>query len=122
MAQELSIPTVSVFAFEDRYSPHRYKADESFMLGRWLSPVGAYLSIPELVRTAKEAGVQAMHPGYGFLSENAEFAEACATAGITFVGPSPATLRVFGDKTAARALAVKVGVAVVPGACPAAAT
>lgn len=209
------MPSVSIFTYEDRYSPHRYKADESFLIGRGLSPVstpradaclllraidalalgaaqpsplaspspclflflclclclqvGAYLNIPELIRVAKAHGVQAIHPGYGFLSENADFAEACLENGIIFVGPPPEVLvrssnshwhthwhtlacshardatnmasswlggdvatvhhqslafpplpflrlqRVFGDKTQARALAMKVGVPVVPG-------
>lgn len=93
----------------------RYKADESFLIGKGLTPVAAYLNIKELVATAKEAGVTAIHPGYGFLSENAGFAEACAEAGITFVGPPAHILRVFGDKTQARALAIEHGVPVVPG-------
>ena len=80
-----------------------------------LSPVAAYLNIPDIIRLAKENGAQAVHPGYGFLSENAEFAEACAKAGLVFVGPPPEVLRTFGDKTAARALAAKVGVPTVPG-------
>lgn len=107
--------SVSVFAYEDRYSPHRYKADESFLIGKGLSPVAAYLNIPEIIRVAKAHGVTAIHPGYGFLSENAEFSEACAENGITFIGPPGEVLKVFGDKTAARALATRVGVAVVPG-------
>ena len=114
-ASELGVPSVSMYSFEDRYSPHRYKADESFMVGRGLSPVAAYLNIPEIIKLAKENGVQAIHPGYGFLSENADFAEACARAGLVFIGPPAEVLRTFGDKTAARALAQKIGVPVVPG-------
>jgi pyruvate carboxylase len=80
--------------------------------------VAAYLNIPEIIRVAKAHGVEAIHPGYGFLSENADFSEACAENGITFVGPPAETLRIFGDKTEARKLAIKVGVPVVPGAPP----
>ena len=80
-ANELDIPSVSIFSYEDRYSPHRYKADESFIVGRGMAPVSAYLSIPEIIRVAKENSVQAIHPGYGFLSENANFADECAKVG-----------------------------------------
>lgn len=104
----------SVFTHEDRFSPHRYKADESFLI-TGPTPVAAYLSIPEMIKVATDAGVKAIHPGYGFLSENANFAQACADAGITFVGPPPSALRTFGDKTAARALAQRAGVPCVPG-------
>ena len=112
---ELGLRTVAVFAHEDRFSIHRYKADEAYVVGRGKGPVAAYLDIDSIVAIAKEKGVDAIHPGYGFLSENAEFARACKKAGITFVGPRPELLEMMGDKTAARTLAQKIGVPVLPG-------
>jgi pyruvate carboxylase len=114
-ATELGLRTVAVYAQEDRFGIHRFKADEGYLVGVGKGPVGAYLDIPGIVALAKEKGVDLIHPGYGFLSENADFAQACADAGITFVGPTPALLRLMGDKTAARALAHKVGVPTLPG-------
>ena len=114
-ATELGIRTVAIYSHEDRVHLHRYKADEAYMLGRDFSPVGAYLAIDRIVEVAKDAGVDGIHPGYGFLSENARFAQACEDAGIAFVGPSPSVLRALGDKTAARTLAEKAGVVTVPG-------
>src|SRR4051812_36143674 len=114
-ATELGLRTVSIYSYEDRYSLHRFKADESYQVGGPDAPVKNYLNIPEIIRIAKEVGVEFIHPGYGFLSENAEFAEACAGAGITFVGPTPEMLRSFGDKTAARKIAHRAGVPIVPG-------
>lgn len=88
-ATELNLRTASIYAYEDRNSAHRWDTDESFLLpASGSTPVGAYLNIEHIVRIAKENGVDAIHPGYGFLSESAEFAQACADAGITFVGPS----------------------------------
>ncbi len=114
-ATELGLRTVGIYAQEDRYSIHRQKADEAYQVGRGKGPVAAYLDIESIVSVAKERGVDAIHPGYGFLSENADFARACAAAGITFVGPRPELLDMMGDKTAARALAQKIQVPVLPG-------
>ncbi|OQR92531.1 precursor of carboxylase pyruvate carboxylase [Thraustotheca clavata] len=112
---ELGIRTVGIFSNEDRFTQHRYKADESYLVGKGKSPVAAYLDIDSIIRVAKENHVDAVHPGYGFLSENVEFAKKCAENGITFVGPTPENLATFGDKTAARAIAIKHNVPVVPG-------
>jgi pyruvate carboxylase len=114
-ATELGLRTVAIYAQEDRLAIHRFKADEAYVVGEGKGPVGAYLDIPSIITLAKEKGVDFIHPGYGFLSENAEFAKACAEAGITFVGPRVELLRNMGDKTAARALAQKVNVPVLPG-------
>ncbi|MFA7432285.1 MAG: pyruvate carboxylase [Gemmobacter sp.] len=113
-ANEMGKRTVAVFAEEDKLSLHRFKADEAYRIGEGLSPVGAYLSIPEIIRVAKGAGADAIHPGYGLLSENPEFAEACAAVGIAFIGPRPDTMRALGDKASARRVAVKAGVPVIP--------
>lgn len=112
---ELGMRTVAVFAHEDRFSIHRYKADEAYTIGRGKGPVAAYLDIQSIVATAQEKAVDAIHPGYGFLSENAEFARACHRAGIVFIGPRPELLEMMGDKTAAKALAKKIGVPVLAG-------
>jgi pyruvate carboxylase len=112
---ELNLRTVAVFAQEDRLCIHRYKADEAYQVGAGKGPVAAYLDIASIVGVAKERGVDAIHPGYGFLSENAAFARACAQAGIIFVGPRPELLDMMGDKTAARAVAQRIGVPVLPG-------
>jgi len=114
-ATELGLRTVAIYAQEDRLSVHRFKADEAYLIGQGQGPVGAYLDIPGIVTLAKEKGVDLIHPGYGFLSENAAFARACAEAGITFVGPKPALLEMMGDKTAARALAEKLNVPTLAG-------
>ena len=114
-ATELGIRTVAIFSHEDRVHLHRYKADEAYLVGRGKAPVAAYLGVDEIVELARAHDVDAIHPGYGFLSEKSELARACAAAGIAFVGPSPAVLDTFGDKTAARALAIACGVPVVPG-------
>ncbi len=114
-ATELGLSTVAIYSHEDRYSLHRFKADESYQVGGPDAPVKNYLNIPAIIALAKEHGVDAIHPGYGFLSENADFAQACADADITFVGPTPAMLRAFGDKTAARNIARKAGVPILPG-------
>jgi pyruvate carboxylase len=114
-ATELGLRTVSIYAQEDRFAMHRFKADEAYLVGQGKGPVAAYLDIESIVAVAKEKGVDAIHPGYGFLSENPEFARACARAGITFVGPRPELLEMMGDKTAARALAQKIGVPTLPG-------
>ena len=119
-ATELGIRTVAVFANEDRFSLHRFKADESYLVGAGQKPIAAYLDIGEVLRVAREADVDAIHPGYGFLSENPEFAAACNEAGKVFIGPSPQVLRTMGNKVAARNLAIASGVPVVPatGALP----
>ena len=114
-ANELGIRTVAVFAQEDRFCMHRFKADEAYLVGQGKGPVAAYLDIDGMVAVAKASGVDAIHPGYGFLSENPAFARACAVSGITFVGPRPELLDMMGDKTAARALAQKINVPVLPG-------
>ncbi len=112
---ELNLRTVAIFAHEDRLCIHRYKADEAYQVGSGKGPVAAYLDIDSIVGVAKEKSVDAIHPGYGFLSENADFARACERAGIIFVGPRPEVLDMMGDKTAARALAQKIGVPTLPG-------
>ncbi|TPV96487.1 MAG: pyruvate carboxylase, partial [Myxococcales bacterium FL481] len=114
-ATELGLETVAIFSHEDRVNLHRYKADEGYQIGRKGKPVAAYLDIEEIIRTAKDNRVDAIHPGYGFLSERADFARACETNGIVFVGPPAAVIEQLGSKTAARELAVRVGVPVVPG-------
>jgi pyruvate carboxylase len=114
-ASELGLKTVAIYAPEDRFGTHRFKADEAYELDASKGPVGAYLDIPGVIAVAKANGVDLIHPGYGFLSENANFARACAQAGITFVGPKPELLEMMGDKVAARAQAIKVGVRVLPG-------
>ncbi|MEO7300133.1 MAG: pyruvate carboxylase [Verrucomicrobiota bacterium] len=114
-ATELGLRTVAVYAQEDRLSIHRFKADEAYLVGEGKGPVGAYLDIESIVALAKEKQIDAIHPGYGFLSENANFARACEKAGIVFVGPRPQLLEMMGDKTAARSLAQKIGVPVLPG-------
>jgi len=114
-ANELKIRTVAVYSEEDRLSLHRFKADEAYLIGEGKGPVQAYLDVEGIVALAKERGVDAIHPGYGFLSENPALPRACAAAGITFIGPSADLLDLLGDKTAARKLAQKAGLPVVPG-------
>jgi len=112
---ELGLRTVAIYAQEDRFCIHRYKADEAYLVGHGMGPVAAYLDVESIIAIAKERGVEAIHPGYGFLSENAEFARACERAGIAFVGPRPELLEMMGDKTAARSLAKRINVPVLPG-------
>src|SRR5436189_5921654 len=114
-ATELGLRTVAIYAQEDRLSMHRFKADEAYLIGQGKGPVAAYLDIEGIVALAREKGVDMIHPGYGFLSENSEFAQACQDSGITFVGPRPELLKLMGDKVAARALAKKVKVPTLPG-------
>jgi pyruvate carboxylase len=123
-ATELGLQTVAVYSFEDRFSLHRFKADEAFLIGppEGGEPVRSYLNIPAIIEVAKRHRVDAIHPGYGFLSENADFARACAEAGITFVGPTPSQLEAFGDKVASKALAREAKVPTVPGTDHAVAT
>jgi len=123
-ANELGIKTVAVWAEEDKLSLHRFKADEAYQIGRGphlerdLGPIESYLSIEEILRVAKLSGADAIHPGYGLLAESPEFAEACAANGILFIGPSPETMRMLGNKVTARDLAISVGVPVVPASDP----
>ena len=112
---ELDLRTVAIYAQQDRFCLHRFKADEAYLIGEGKGPVAAYLDIESIVAVAREKGVDAIHPGYGFLSENASFARACAKAGIAFVGPRPELLDMMGDKTAARTLAQKINIPVLPG-------
>ncbi|NBZ87092.1 pyruvate carboxylase [Stagnihabitans tardus] len=113
-ANEMGKKTVAVYAEEDKLSLHRFKADEAYLIGEGLSPVGAYLSIPEIIRVAKESGADAIHPGYGLLSENPDLVEACDQNGITFIGPRAETMRALGDKASARRVAIEAGVPVIP--------
>src|SRR6201997_1134070 len=114
-ANELGLRTVAVYSKEDRLALHRFKADEAYLVGEGKGPVESYLDIAGIVAVAKAKGVDAIHPGYGFLSENPAFARACEKAGITFVGPTPPLLDLLGDKTAARRLAASAGVSVLSG-------
>ncbi|HEY7212120.1 MAG TPA: pyruvate carboxylase [Bryobacteraceae bacterium] len=114
-ANELGLRTVAVYSQEDRLSLHHFKADEAYLIGQGKGPVEAYLDVEGIVRLAVEKGVDAIHPGYGFLSENPALPRACKEAGITFVGPSAEILESLGDKTAARKLAQKAGIRIVPG-------
>ncbi|WWC63978.1 pyruvate carboxylase [Kwoniella dejecticola CBS 10117] len=114
-AHELAMSTVAIYSHEDRMNAHRYKSDESYLVGKGLAPVAAYLSQDDIIRVALEHEVDMIHPGYGFLSENAEFAGKVEAAGIAFIGPRPETIDALGDKTKARTLAIKTGVPVVPG-------
>jgi pyruvate carboxylase len=117
-AAELGIRTVSIYSAEDRFALHRFKADESYRVGEGKKPLQAYLDIPDIIRIAKQAKVDAIHPGYGFLSENPDFARACAEAGIRFVGPTPEVMTTLGNKVAARNAAVAAGVPVMPATGP----
>ncbi len=112
-ATELGIRTVAVYTYEDRYSLHRYKADEAYQIGRENEPLKPYLDIEEIISTAKENNVDAIHPGYGFLSENVQFARRCREEGIIFVGPSPEAMEQLGDKVASKIVARKAGVPVI---------
>ena len=113
-ANEMGKKTVAVYAEEDKLSLHRFKADEAYRIGEGMSPVGAYLSIAEIIRVARMAGADAIHPGYGLLSENPDFVDACDQAGITFIGPRAETMRALGDKASARRVAMEAGVPVIP--------
>jgi pyruvate carboxylase len=117
-ANELGIRTVAIYSQEDRFSLHRTKADEAYLVGRGKGPIEAYLDIGDILRIAAAAKVDAIHPGYGFLSENPEFVEACQRAGVTFIGPTPQIMRTLGNKVAARNLAVSAGVPVMPATPP----
>src|SRR6185369_17199372 len=116
-ATELGLRTVAIYSHEDRFSLHRFKADESFLIGpvHGGEPVRSYLNIEAIIAVAKAQGVDAIHPGYGFLSESATLARACQDAGVAFVGPTPDHIDVFGDKTAAKRLAQAAHIPTIPG-------
>ena len=117
-ATELGIRTIAIYSQEDRFSLHRTKADEAYLVGRGKGAVEAYLDIEDVLRIARESHADAIHPGYGFLSENPDFAEACEKAGVIFVGPTPAIMRTLGNKVSARNAAVAAGVPVMPATPP----
>ncbi|MEL6503302.1 MAG: pyruvate carboxylase [Pseudomonadota bacterium] len=123
-ANELGLKTVAIWAEEDKLALHRFKADEAYQIGsgphlaKPLGPIESYLSIDEVIRVAKLSGADAIHPGYGLLSESPEFVDACEEAGITFIGPKAQTMRSLGNKVAARNLAVSAHVPVVPATDP----
>ncbi|CAJ0577237.1 unnamed protein product, partial [Mesorhabditis spiculigera] len=112
---ELNKTSVAIFSEQDKHSMHRLKADEAYLVGKGLPPVAAYLTIDQIIDTALKNNIDAIHPGYGFLSERADFAQACENAGIVFIGPSPDVMARMGDKVAARQAAIESGVQVVPG-------
>ena len=114
-ATELNVQTVAIYSNEDKNSLHRYKADESYLVGKDLGPAESYLNIERIIEVAKRANVDAIHPGYGFLSENEEFARRCNEEGITFIGPHLDHLDMFGDKVKARTTAIKANLPVIPG-------
>lgn len=114
-AAELNISTVAIYSNEDKSSLHRYKADESYLVGSDLGPAESYLNIERIIDVAKRAGVDAIHPGYGFLSENEQFARRCAEENIKFIGPHLEHLDMFGDKVKARTTAIKADLPVIPG-------
>ena len=115
-ARELGITPVAIYSFEDRYALHRFQADEAYQVGEPGEPIKNYLSIDKIIRLAKEKEIDAIHPGYGFLAENPDFASQCRREGIVFIGPSTDTLKALGDKTSARAIAEGVGIPVLGGA------
>jgi len=117
-AAEMGIRTVSIYSTEDRFALHRFKADESYLVGEGRKPLQAYLDIDDILRIARQARVDAIHPGYGFLSENPDFARACAQAGVRFIGPTPEVMTTLGNKVAARAAAAAAGVPVMPATGP----
>ncbi|CAG9788130.1 unnamed protein product [Diatraea saccharalis] len=112
---ELGIRSVAIYSEQDKLQMHRQKADESYLVGKGLPPVEAYLSIPEIIRVAKENDVDAVHPGYGLLSERSDFAQAIIDAGLRFIGPAPRVVQQMGDKVAARKAAIEAKVPIVPG-------
>ncbi|MEP4768863.1 MAG: pyruvate carboxylase [Roseibium sp.] len=117
-ANELGLKTVAIYAEQDKLALHRFKSDEAYQVGKGMGPIEAYLSIDEIIRVAKHAGADAIHPGYGLLSESPEFVDACEEAGITFIGPKSETMRRLGNKVAARNLAIEAGVPVMPATDP----
>ena len=112
---DLGLHTVAMYSKEDSLSMFRTKADEAYLVGENKSPLGVYLDIPDIIDLAKRRNVDAIHPGYGFLSENADFARACEENGITFIGPPSDVLGKMGDKLSAKQIANDCGVHVVPG-------
>src|SRR5947209_870664 len=114
-AHELGIRTVALYSHEDRFALHRFKADEAYRIGNVGEPIRAYLDIAAVINLAKQYGIDGIHPGYGFLSENAHFARACRDAGIVFVGPRVEILEQLGDKVVARRIARQASVPVLPG-------
>src|ERR1700756_3949712 len=114
-AHELGIRTVAIYSYEDRFALHRFKADEAYTVGKPGEPIRAYLDIDEIVDLAVRHQVDAIHPGYGFLSENPAFARACREAGVKFIGPTPEAMELMGSKTRARQTMEKAGVPFVPG-------
>eukprot|EP01034_Spumella_vulgaris_P047568 gene47568-biopygen38729 len=114
-AAEMGVRTVSIYAHEDRFALHRFKADESYVVGAGQKPTAAYLDIPAIIRIAKNAGVDAIHPGYGFVSENPEFVRAVEAAGLCFIGPTAETMERLGGKASAKREAAKLGIPTVPG-------
>ena len=117
-AAEMHIRTVAIYSQQDRQALHRFKADESYLVGEGKKPLEAYLDVADILRIARDAAVDAVHPGYGFLSENPEFADAVMAAGMRWIGPDPEVMRTLGNKVAARAAAVAAGVAVMPATPP----
>ncbi|POF32740.1 pyruvate carboxylase [Roseibium marinum] len=117
-ANELGLKTVAIYAEQDKLALHRFKSDEAYQVGKGLGPIEAYLSIDEIIRVAKLSGADAIHPGYGLLSESPEFVDACEGAGIIFIGPKSETMRRLGNKVAARNLAIEAGVPVMPATDP----
>jgi len=112
---ELGISTVAIYAQEDEASVHRFKADEAYLVGEGKKPIDAYLDIESIIAIAKDSGAEAIHPGYGFLSENLGFAERCEEEGIIFIGPETRHLDVFGDKLKAKEVAKEAGIPTIPG-------
>ena len=112
---EINVKTVAIFTYEDRYSQHRYKADESYQIGKNNQPLKPYLDIDEIINLAKSKNVDAIHPGYGFLSENSNFARQCAKNGIIFIGPNPEVMDALGDKITAKKNAAKCNVPIIEG-------
>ncbi len=112
-ATELHITTVAVYTWEDRYSLHRYKADEAYQIGTEAEPLKPYLDVEEIIRVAKACGADAIHPGYGFLSENAHFATRCREEGLLFVGPRPEAMQALGDKVSGKEVAVRAGLPII---------
>ncbi len=110
---EINLKTVAIFTYEDRYSQHRYKADESYQIGANDQPLKPYLDGDAIIALAKSKNVDAIHPGYGFLSENSEFARNCAKNGIIFIGPDPKVMDALGDKITAKKIAVKCNVPII---------
>lgn len=117
-ASEMNMRTVAIYSREDRLALHRFKADESYLVGEGKKPLAAYLDIEDILRVARAANVDAIHPGYGFLSENPDFAQAVIDSGIKWIGPRPAVMRTLGNKVAARNAAVAAGVPVMPATAP----